>query len=231
MMNSNEYGAEVRSASSFMYKVYAWMTGALALTAATAYAVFSNHSLFVSIMTNKILFFGLLIGQVALVMAMSFLINRINFATAALMFVTYSALLGVTLSVIFQVYTMSSIYMVFGITAGTFGVMALYGYFTKCDLTSIGNLFVMALFGMIIASFVNVFVGSSTFDLVLSFLGVLIFTGLTAYDSQRIKYMGQSLEYHDAAANKLALIGALTLYLDFINLFLYLLRLLGKRRE
>ncbi len=231
MMNSNEYGAKTSSVSSFMYKVYAWMTGALALTAATAYAVFSNQALFTTIMTSKLLFFGLLIGQVVLVIAMSALINRISFATAALMFVSYAAMLGVTLSVIFQVYTMSSIYMVFGITASTFGVMALYGYVTKCDLTSIGNLFTMALFGMIIASLVNMFIGSSTFDLILSFLGVLIFTGLTAYDSQKIKLMGQALEGQGEAASKGALIGALTLYLDFINLFLFILRLLGKRRE
>jgi len=231
MMNTNEYGARTSSVSSFMYKVYAWMTGALALTAATAYAVFSNKAIFATIMTSKFLFFGLMIGQVALVIALSALINRVNFATAALMFVAYAAMLGVTLSVIFQVYTMSSIYMVFGITSATFGVMALYGYVTKSDLTSIGNIFTMALFGMVIASIVNMFVGSSTFDLILSFLGVLIFTGLTAYDSQRIKYMGLALEGQGEAESKATLIGALTLYLDFINLFLALLNILGKRRE
>lgn len=219
------------SVSQFMYKVYAWMCGALFLTAATAYGVFTTPAIFMTLVKTPFLFYGLMFAQIGLVLFLSFRINKMSYGAAVVTFLLYAMLLGVTLSTIFAVYQLASIYTVFGITAGTFGTMALYGYFTKADLTSIGNIMGMALFGLILASVVNMFVGSQKFDYILSFLGVLIFTGLTAYDVQKIKDMGYNMIQHGESTGKVAIMGALTLYLDFINLFLYLLRLLGRRRD
>lgn len=148
---------------------------------------------------------------------------------ATLMFVLYSVINGVTLSSIFLIYTAESITQVFLITAGTFGAMAFIGYTTKKDLSSMGKYLLMALIGLIIATLVNIFFKSSGMSMIISYVGVLIFVGLTAYDSQKIKEMCNSIEYVDESAQKLALLGALTLYLDFINLFIYLLRIFGKR--
>ncbi len=173
---------------------------------------------------------GLIIAELAIVIAISAAINRLSLTTATLLFVLYSVLNGATFSLIFAVYTMSSIANVFFITAGTFGVMAAYGYFTKRDLSSLGKLLLMALIGLIIATLVNVFlVKSSGFDLILSYAGVLIFVGLTAYDTQKIKQMLAMQTDMGEGAQKVALLGALSLYLDFINLFLYLLRIFGRR--
>lgn len=147
------------------------------------------------------------------------------------MFVGYSVLNGVTLSVVFLAYTLSSIASVFFITAGTFAVMAFIGYTTKTDLTSLGKILFMALIGLIIATVVNLFVGNSVFNLIVSYIGVAIFVGLTAYDSQKIKRMLYDADEMDERSQKIALLGALTLYLDFINLFLYLLRILGNNRD
>lgn len=220
-----------RSISSFMYKVYGWMTAGLFVTAATAYGVYTYPPLFTAIMSSHLIIIGLFIAQIALVIALSAFINKMNFATAALMFITYSALLGLTLSSIFFMYQIGSIYMVFGITVGMFGTMALYGYATGADLSSFGNIMFMGLIGLIIGSVVNIFLRSNMFGYILSFLGVAVFTGLVAYDVQRIKYMGLQMLGYGAAEGKVALLGALTLYLDFINLFLFLLQLLGKRRN
>ena len=215
---------------TLLRKVYVWMTLALVITGVTAYGVATSPGLMMTIATNKILLWGLLIAELALVFGVSAAINRLSLTTATLMFVLYSVINGVTLSFLFAIYTASSIANVFLITAGTFAAMAVLGYVTKTDLSSLGKILMMALIGMIIATLVNVFfVKSSGFDLIISYVGVLIFVGLTAYDSQKIKNMLMTAEDAGEGYQKLALLGALTLYLDFINLFIYLLRILGKR--
>lgn len=216
---------------ALMRKVYVWMTLALVLTGATAYGVATSPGLLMALATNKVLFFGLIIAEFALVFGVSGAINRLSLTTATLMFVAYSVINGALLSFIFLAYTMSSITSVFFITAGTFAVMAIFGYTTKKDLTSIGRILFMALIGIIIATLVNMFVGSEGMSMIISYVGVLIFVGLTAYDSQKIKEMLLAHGVEGEQGQKLALLGALTLYLDFINLFIYLLRILGSKRE
>ena len=174
---------------------------------------------------------GLVIAEFALVIGISAAINRLSLATATLMFVAYSVINGAMLSSIFMIYTAASIASVFFITAATFAVMALIGYTTKTDLTSVGKLLFMALIGLVIATIVNMFIGSSTLTMICSYVGVLIFVGFTAYDSQKIKNMLMQAPDAGESSQKLALLGALTLYLDFINLFIYLLRIFGDRRD
>lgn len=216
---------------ALMQKVYTWMAFAMIITGVTAYGVANSPSLLGMIYTNPVVLWGLIIAEFALVFGITGMINRLSLTTATLMFVAYSVINGAMLSSIFLVYTMNSIGQVFFITSATFGVMAFIGYTTKTDLTSMGKILFMALIGMIIATVVNIFVGSTGLQTVTSYLGVLIFVGLTAYDSQKIKHMLYEQEVADESAQKLALIGALTLYLDFINLFLYLLRIMGSRRD
>ena len=174
---------------------------------------------------------GLVIAEFVLVIGISAAINRLSLATATLMFVAYSVINGAMLSSIFMIYTAASIASVFFITAATFAVMALIGYTTKTDLTSVGKLLFMALIGLVIATIVNMFIGSSTLTMICSYVGVLIFVGLTAYDSQKIKNMLMQAPDAGESSQKLALLGALTLSLDFINLFIYLLRIFGDRRD
>ena len=206
-----------------------WMTMALVITGFTAYGVATSPGILQAIYSNQILFWGLVIAEFALVIGVSAAINRLSLAMATLMFVLYSVINGALLSFIFLAYTASSIATVFFITAGTFAVMAFIGYTTKTDLTSMGKILMMALIGLIIATVVNLFIKSSGFTLILSYVGVLVFVGLTAYDSQKIKQMLLQAPDAGEGAQKLALLGALSLYLDFINLFLYLLRIFGKR--
>ena len=217
--------------STLMRKVFIWMALALVITGVTAYGVATTPSLLIAIVTNKALFWGLIIAELALVFAVSGAINRLSLATATLLFVLYSVVNGATLSVIFLAYSMPAIIQTFFITAGTFGVMALVGYTTKTDLTSLGKLLFMALIGLVIATVVNMFVGSTGFDYILSYVGVLIFVGLTAYDTQKIKQMCMQAPDAGEHMQKLALLGALSLYLDFINLFLYLLRIFGNSKD
>lgn len=215
---------------ALMRKVYVWMTLALVITGITAYGVASSPNIMMWLVQKPAILWGLIIAELALVLTVSAAINRLSLTTATLLFVLYSVLNGATLSLIFMVYTLTSIASVFFITAGTFGVMAAYGYFTKRDLTSLGKLLLMALIGLIIASVVNIFfVKSSGFDLIVSYIGVLIFVGLTAYDTQKIKQMLALQTDMGEGAQKIALMGALSLYLDFINLFLHLLRIFGSR--
>ena len=214
-----------------MRKGYVWMTLALLLTGVTAYGVATSPGIMIALATNKILFFGLIIAEFALVLGVSGAINRLSLATATLMFVAYSVINGALLSFIFLAYTMESVTSVFFITAATFAVMAVFGYTTKKDLTSIGRMLFMALIGIIIATLVNMFIGSSGLNMIISYVGVLIFIGLTAYDSQKIKEMLAMSGSTGEAGQKLALLGALTLYLDFINLFIYLLRIFGQKRD
>ena len=212
-----------------MRKVYVWMTLALAITGFTAYGVATSPGVMQAIYSNPVLFWGLIIAEFALVFGVSAAINRLSLTFATLMFVLYSVINGALLSYIFILYTASSISTVFFITAGTFAAMAIIGYTTKTDLSSWGKILLMALIGLIIATIVNVFIKSTMFNLILSYVGVLIFVGLTAYDSQKIKQMLLQTPDASEGAQKIALLGALTLYLDFINLFIYLLRIFGKR--
>ena len=212
-----------------MRKVYVWMTLALLLTGATAYGVATSPGISAALYSNSVLLWGLVIAEFAIVFGVSAAINRLSLTTATLLFVLYSVINGALFSSIFLVYTMSSIASVFFITAGTFGVMALVGYTTKKDLSSMGKILFMALIGIIIATIVNIFLKSSGLETIVSYLGVLIFVGLTAYDTQKIKNMLLMAPDASESAQKVALLGALTLYLDFINLFIYLLRIFGRR--
>ena len=221
-----------RSAQLSLFRqVYLWMAMALVITGFMAMLVAESPTLLSLIFSSKLTFFGLIIAELALVWYLSARIDRISFTTATLMFIIYSLLNGAMLSSVFLLYTVSSIASTFFITAGTFGVMCVYGYLTKRDLTSLGNLCLMAVIGLIIAGLVNLFLHNSMMDLIISGIGVLIFTGLTAYDSQKIKQLltGEDITINDTT-QKIALMGAMTLYLDFINLFLYLLRFLGDRK-
>ena len=216
---------------ALMRKVYLWMTLALVITGFTAFGIASNPGISYAIVTNRLLFWGLVIAEFGLVIGISGAINKLSAVTATLLFVLYSIVNGATLSVIFMAYTMSSIASVFFITAGLFGVMAFIGYTTKPDLTSIGKILFMALIGIILATIVNMFVGSSMLNMIVSYIGVVIFTGLTAYDSQKIKNMLYNADSMDEGMQKIALLGSLTLYLDFINLFLMLLLIFGGNRD
>lgn len=212
-----------------MRKVYVWMTLALVITGFTAYGVSTSPAILQAIMTNRILFFGLMIAELALVVWVSAGINRLSLTSATLLFILYSVINGVTMSFIFLAYTRTSIASVFLITAGTFAVMALIGYTTKTDLSSMGKILFMALIGVILATIVNLFLKSSMFDYILSWIGVAVFVGLTAYDTQKIKQMLMYQDEADERGQKVALLGALSLYLDFINLFIHLLRIFGSR--
>ncbi len=215
-----------------MRKVFLWMTLALAVTGLTAYYVASNAGLLYTIFSSKGLFWGIIIAELALVFILSARIMKMSFATAGIMFVAYSVLNGITMASIFAVFTMESIASAFFVTAGMFGVMSFVGFTIKKDLGSFGSFFFMALIGLIIASVVNVFLGSSVLYWVVTYVGVLLFVGLTAYDTQKIKHM--LMEYGDDVndqTQKLALLGSLSLYLDFINLFLYLLRIFGRNND
>ncbi len=212
--------------TTLIRQVYAWMGGGLLVTALLAMVTLSSPAMLNAVFGNRLVFYGLLLGELGLVIAISAAINRLSEATATLLFVLYAALNGVTMSVIFAVYTAESVVSTFVITAATFGAMSAYGYLTKRDLTGWGSFLFMGLIGVVIASLVNIFTRSSAVAWVISAAGVLVFTGLTAYDTQKIKTMAAT----GAEGRKPAILGALTLYLDFINLFLMLLRLLGNRR-
>lgn len=216
---------------ALMRKVYVWMTLALVITGFTAFGIAENPGLVYTIVTNRLLFWGLVIGEFALVMAIYSAIGRLSATAATLLFVLYSIVNGATLSVIFLAYTMTSIASVFFITAGTFAVMAFIGYTTKTDLTSFGKMLMMGLIGIILATVVNIFIGSSMLNMIVSYVGVVVFVGLTAYDFQKIKNLLYQVDNMSEEAQKLALLGSLTLYLDFINLFLMLLRIFGGNRD
>jgi len=224
--------AEIQNA--FINRVFGWMTAGLALTGVIANAVASYIQSHQELMPQFSKFLlPLMIVELLLVIGLSAAVGRLSAALATGAFLLYAALNGVTLSVIFLAYTASSIATTFFITSGTFGALGLYGWLTKRDLTAIGSLCFMGLIGLIIASIVNMFFYNGTAALVISWIGVLIFVGLTAYDAQKIKRLAIAVgdgEVDDETGKKFAVIGALTLYLDFINLFLYLLRIFGRRR-
>ena len=212
---------------TFLNQVYAWMASGLLITAVVAYVVANSMELLLfSFQYRWILF----IAQLGLVFVLAGRINTLSHSAATGMFLIYSALMGMTLSGILVIYTSESIASVFAITAGTFGGMSLYGYTTKRDLSGMGSMLFMALLGIIIASFVNFFLRSEGLMWLLTYAGVLIFVALTAYDTQKLKKMAEQFAGDEEATKKFAIFGALTLYLDFLNLFLYLLRIFGKRR-
>ena len=214
---------------ALMRKTYLWMSMALVITGLTAYVVATNAAISNFLFMHSQLIWVLFLAEIGLVIGLSAAIRKISLSAATLMFVAYAALNGVTFSSLFYVYTMGSLASTFFITAGTFGAMSLVGFFTKADLSSMGKILLMALIGLIIASMVNIFVASSGLEVLMTYLGVLIFVGLTAYDTQKIKQMFLMAPDASEATQKYAVLGALTLYLDFINLFLYLLRIFGRR--
>lgn len=219
---------------SFLYNVFLWMFAGLLMTAAISYLFASNDSLLGMLMTQTGLTglgYVVMFAPIGFVLIMSFGFNRLSFPALVGLFLAYSAVMGMSLSFIFLIYTQGSIFSTFLIAATMFGVMAIYGYTTKSDLTKIGNILLMGLIGVIIGSVINMFLRSSAMGFIITILVVVIFTGLTAYDVQKLKRIGMGVEYGTAVGGKLAIMGALSLYLDFINLFLALLRLFGNRRD
>jgi len=219
--------------NDFVRSVYNWMGIGLALTGFMAFYVSSSPTMIRLIFGNPIIFFVLILAELGMVFAISGMVNRMSAGTATSLFVIYSALNGVTLSFIFLAYTRTSIFSTFFICAGTFIGCSIYGWATKKDLTSWGGFLMMGLIGIIIASLVNMFIQSSAMSVIISYIGVLVFVGLTAYDTQKIKNMAmtQPAGLDNAVVRKGAILGALSLYLDFINLFLMLLRIFGQTRE
>lgn len=224
--------ARSQAATLFLAKVFHWMAIGLGLTGVTAFGVANSTTLQQIVFGNQLLFFALIIGQLGLVIYLSARIEKMSARAATNLFLAYSVLTGLTLSALLLLYTGTSVASTFFITGGMFVSMAVYGTVTKKDLTSMGSFLFMGLVGMIIASLVNIFIGSSMVSWIVSGIGVIVFTGLTAYDVQRITRIGGAgiMESGQAAIQKGAIMGALALYLDFINLFIHLLRFLGDRR-
>lgn len=221
------FGINPAKEQSFITRVFNWMFIGLAASGVSAFIFASNPILMQVLFTNQLLYWGLAIGLLVMVWYLSANITKMSFQSAAITFFIYALLNGVVLSSIFLVYTSSSIFSTFFVSAATFAAMALYGFTTKKDLTALGSFMFMALIGLVIASVVNMFLNSSMMSTIISYAGVLIFVGLTAYDVQKIKNIGQSSNYNP----NYAITGALTLYLDFINLFLHLLRIMGNKRD
>lgn len=226
----NKARAQVR-VNEFIRSVYNWMAIGLGLTGVVAFYVSNSETLLKLIFGNQIIFFGLIIGELILVFTISARVHKMQASTATFLFVLYAALNGATISAIFLIYTRSSITSTFFICAATFIVSSIYGMVTKRDLTSMGQFMFMGLIGIVIASVVNLFVRSSGMSLIVSYIGVIVFVGLTAYDTQKLRTMALSQPdgLDSGTVRKGAILGALTLYLDFINLFLMLLRILGNR--
>lgn len=218
---------------AFMSHVFTWMTGALAITAIVSYAVAASPSIFGMLYSpeggNSLLGWVVMLAPLGVVIAMSAAVQKMSYSSLMLLFIGFSVIMGVSLSYIFHIYSGATIAKTFAITSGTFGIMAFLGYTTKTDLTKMGQILFMGLIGIILAMVVNFFTQSSQMDYIISVIGVIIFTGLTAYDVQRLKNIGMTVEGGTSIAGKAAIMGALSLYLDFINLFLFLLRLFGGR--
>jgi uncharacterized protein len=222
-----------QAVSEFFRRVFLWMAAGLLVTGVVAFAVASSPTLVNAIYGNRLIFYIVLFAPLGIVLAMSGLQERLNSLTAAGLFMLYAFVNGLTFSFIFLVYTSQSIASVFFVTAGSFGALSLYGFVTKRDLSAMGRFFFMGVIGIFIASIVNIFVGSSALSWAISVVGVVVFAGLTAYDTQKLRAFALA-NAHAAGTDgvkKVAVFGALTLYLDFINLFLFLLRLFGDRRR
>ncbi len=220
---------------TFLASVFSWMFAALAITSIVAY-YFGNNlqliSLLVDTQIGKITTLGYIVmfAPIGFVLAMSLGFNKFSYPVILFLFLLYSAVMGASLSFIFLIYTSGSLYGTFAAASGMFGLMAVVGYTTKTDLTKFGSIMMMGLIGIIIASLINMFLHSEGMDYIISFIGVLVFTGLTAYDVQKLKRIGAGVELGNATTSKLVIMGALNLYLDFINLFLFLLRIFGDRK-
>ena len=237
-MNNYNYLGQERSIdlpqtfSVLMRNVYTWMAAGLLMTAFTALIIAERTQLLITIATTPALMWGLFIAEIAMVLILSARIMKMSFLTSCLLFAGYSILNGLTMAFIFAIYTKTSIAQTFFITAGTFAGMSIVGFTTKKDLSTLGRMLFMLLIGLIIATIVNIFAGISWLGMIINYVGVIIFVGLTAYDTQKIKHMLQA--YSEAGVNdqtnKIALLGSLTLYLDFINLFLFILRIFGDRK-
>lgn len=225
--------AKAQASTIFLAKVFNWMAIGLGLTGLTAFITANSQIMQQLIFGNKIIFYGLMIAELGMVFYLSARLQQMSSQAATGLFLAYSALNGITLSAILLIYTMSSVAATFFITAGMFGAMAVYGMVTKRDLTGMGSFMFMGLIGMVIASVVNIFLGSPGISWAISGIGVIVFTGLTAYDVQKITHMGATgiMEQGESAIQKVAIMGALALYLDFINLFLSLLQFFGNRRD
>ena len=224
---------ELEASAAFpvlMRKTYLWMAMALAITGLTAYTVATNATLMGFMWQYPKAIWLFFIAELLLVVGLSAAIEKLSLAVATFMFIIYAVLNGITFSTLFYIYSLPSLATTFFVTAGTFGAMSAVGYFIKKDLSAIGRILIMALIGLIIGTVVNIFVASSFFDMILTYIGVLIFVGLTAYDTQKIKKMFMMAPDASEQTQKYAVLGALTLYLDFINIFLYLLRIFGDRK-
>lgn len=235
LVNNSESNISIEKVNlenaNFIQKVYGWMSLGLAITGLTAFYVYSSEPILRFVFSgSSLVFYSLLFLELVIVFCISRWINKMSATTAQISFVVYSIINGITFSVIFLAYELGSIGSIFLITAGMFCVISVYGYFTKTDLTTVVNLCFMGLIGIIIASVVNLFIMNDKASLVISYIAVIIFTGLTAYDTQKIKQFNIIGNEGSEIDKKEAIIGALTLYLDFINLFLNLLRIFGKRR-
>lgn len=215
--------------SSFLRSVYAWMCGGLAVTAATAMVIAASPAIVTAIATNRLLFWGIVIAQLGIVFVLSGRVQTLASSTASILFIAYSALTGLTLSFVLLAFTGESIATTFLVTAGMFGALAAYGTFTQRSLAGWGQFLFMGLIGVVLASIVGIFWQSSALQFVITFAGVIVFTGLTAYDANQLRTMALSLPEGRVAS--FAIVGALKLYLDFINLFLMLLRIFGDRRR
>jgi uncharacterized protein len=235
-INQTQNASSADATRTFITGVFSWMFLALLITSVAAWWFASDASLIGKLVNldgggMTTLGWVVMLAPLGFVLLMNFAFNKLSYSTLIILFLTYSALVGISLSFILLVYTMSSIFLTFAITAGMFGTMAVLGYTTKQDLTSFGRIMMMALVGIIIATLVNFFMHSETLDYIISYVGVAVFTGLTAYDVQKLKNIGAGNVYDAQTKSKLTILGALTLYLDFINLFLMLLRLFGDRRN
>ena len=218
------------ASKSLMTKVYGWMCGALGITALTALFCAGSPWIMQIVFENPIVYWGTIILEFALVVGVTAMIERLSLRTATLLFVLYSIVNGITMSIIFYLYSMATIATTFFVTAGMFGAMAVYGTVTKKDLSGWGTYLFMALIGLILAGVVNYFVGNTVLDFIISVAGVVIFVGLTAFDAQKIKRLLANAVEVNEGYQKVALLGSLSLYLDFINMFLYLLRLFGRSK-
>lgn len=221
-------GAVTRQTNAVMKRVYVRMFIGLLVSAFCALGVASSPAALSFFFGNQLVFWGMLIAMLVMAFVIPARLTRMSTGAVLSCFIAYSALMGCWLAPIFLAYKLGTIVYTLFITAGTFGAMSVYGFFTKTDLSKMGSYLMMALFGLLIAMVVNIFVASSTFDWIISIVGVLLFVGLTAWDTQQVKQLS-AMNLDPAMADKLATMGAMNLYLDFINLFLFLLRILGGR--
>jgi uncharacterized protein len=232
LSSENRFPAALAAAdrvNAFLRAVYGWMCAGLAVTAATAWTIAGSPAIVRAIATNRLLFWLLMGAQLGIVVALSARVDKMAAATASLLFVVYSALTGVTISFVLLAYTGESVANTFIVTAGMFGGLAAYGTLTRRSLAGMGSFLFMGLIGVVLASVVGIFWHSDALQFVISFIGVIVFSGLAAYDAQRLKAM--ALTTPTGQTEAYAIVGALALYLDFINLFLFLLRFLGSRRD